>query len=75
VSKLHKRIRRRLFGAKVEFRIYEDGSSRVRVDHPSNDPGLEIEITGRILREAIPTFRALGLDPMRIGPLTWRDDP
>ena len=61
-----RRIRRKMLGAKVEVRLYEDGSMRLRVDHPSNDPGLEIAIAGSLIS-------TLGARPS--GPMTWKDDP
>jgi hypothetical protein len=74
--KLAKRIRRRLYGAKFEFRIYEDGSVRCRVDHPSNDPGTEMALLGIVVAGLGKTFDALGIGPLRpTGPMTWKDDP
>lgn len=75
-SKLYKRIRRHLLGAKVEFRMYEDGAIRIRVDHPSNDPGFEIALGGLILQQLAKNWNAAGLGPLRLaGPIHWNDDP
>jgi len=75
--KLYKRVRRKLpnNNGKAEFRIYEDGSVRVRVDHPSNDPGIEIMLAGMILHDFRIAGEALGIVLKPSGPLVWKDDP
>lgn len=40
--KLVKRVQRKAMGGTVYARVYDDGSVRIRTDHPSNDPAVEI---------------------------------
>ena len=74
--KLVRRWRRRVDAARIELRLYSDGRMRLRVDDPSNDPGTEIELAGRIIRNIRVVCEAAGWGtPVLAGPLIWRDDP
>ena len=66
-----KRVRRKILGAAVEIRVRKDGTIRLKVDHPSNDPGTETMIAGLVMY-AIQAISDLDWKP---GSLFWRDDP
>ena len=72
---LYRRVRRKFMGGRMEVRIYTDGSMRVHVDHPSNDPEIEMAMAGRIYGWARQKFAEEGLPPPVIGPVRWNDDP
>ena len=72
--KLVKRIRRRMWGGKWECRIYDNNTVRIKVDHPSNDPEVEMAMAGASIRLARETFASYGLG-IKVGPVQWRDDP
>jgi hypothetical protein len=57
-----------LDGADVTATIYADGSVRLFVDHPSNDP----EVEGRIAWTLIDLLRER--KPYHLKSVTWRDD-
>jgi hypothetical protein len=73
--RLVKRMQRKAMGGTVYARVYHDGSVRVRTDHPSNDPAIEIAMAAVMFRALQTTFQASGLDLRIAGPLHWRDDP
>lgn len=68
---LVKRIRRKAMGGTFDVRLYSDNTMRVRCDHPSNDPEIEMAMAGRVLRLAREHFGT----GVRMGPVAWRDDP
>lgn len=72
--KLVKRIRRRMWGGLATIRVYDDGSARMRFDHPSDDPEIEMAMAGHAIRLAREIFQREGL-PLNLGPMTWRSDP
>lgn len=74
-KKLHKRIRRKRFGANVDVRIYEDGTLRIRVDHPSDDPGVEIGIVRQILEAMNRAGKDSGMKYETDGTFIWKSDP
>lgn len=74
-KKLYRRIRRKLCGGTMDMRIYTDGTMRARLDHPSNDPEIEMAMAGRLLRECRAYFEAQGLPEPVMEPIAWRDDP
>ncbi len=57
-----------LDGADVTATVYDDGSVRLCVDHPSNDP----EIEGRIAQILFGMLRER--KPYHLKSVTWRDD-
>lgn len=66
-----RRIRRKMWGGRFDMRIYNDGHMRVRFDHPSNDPEVELAMAGaaiRLIHEKVG-------DLVAVGPIVWRDDP
>jgi hypothetical protein len=76
MRKLVKRMQRKALGGMVYARLYDDGTVRVRVDHPSDDPAVEIAMTASVIRALQETYRNHGLPaPKLAGPLTWRSDP
>ena len=72
--RLIKRQQRSFWGGKVFIRYYSDGSIRVRCDHPSDDPGVEIAMAGATISILRNAMAGVGLDPT-IGPLRWKSDP
>ena len=75
--RLLKRSRRRLWGGVVDIRVLQgDGGLivRVRSDHPSNDPEVEMAMAGRVVSRFRSVFKDAGLEVV-IGPMQWRDDP
>jgi hypothetical protein len=48
---------------------------RCRLDHPSNDPEIEMAMAGRLLRVAREVFAKNGLGEVIMHPVAWRDDP
>ena len=71
---LAKRYRRKLWGGRVDARIYTDGSVRFRVDHPSNDPAIELAMGGAVLSMARDIYAKLEI-PFEVGAIRWNDDP
>ena len=61
-------------GGLVEIRVYSDGTARVRVDHPSNDPAVEFAMLGIVFSLQRQAYAAAGI-PFRPGPMRWHDDP
>ena len=73
--KLVRRVRRRcVWGGRYDLRVYDDGTARIRVDHPSNDPEVELAIAGATMKVARQVFADAGMR-VDFGPITWRDDP
>ena len=71
-----RRIRRKMWGGRYDLRCYDDGSFRIRTDHPSNDPTVEIAMSVEIMALIREKFADAGLPlPVPSGPLRWRDDP
>lgn len=74
-KRLVKRVRRRVMGGRMDMRVYSDGSVRARMDHPSNDPEIEMAMAGRFYRVAREAFASVGLGEPILGPISWRNDP
>ena len=73
--KLIKRFQRKALGGMVFGRIYDNGTVRIRTDHPSNDPAIEIAMAAVIIGVVREKGREVGVDYRVSGPLHWRDDP
>lgn len=73
MRKLVRRVRRKMWGGRLEMRIYDDATCRIRVDHPSNDPAIEMAMIGEVASLARSRFKDLGYE-LTIGPAQWRDD-
>ena len=67
-------MQRKAMGGMVYARVYDDGTVRVRTDHPSNDPAVEIAMTAVVIGALQESYRAHGMTMRIAGPLTWRDD-
>lgn len=72
--KFIRRFRRKVWGGLLTIRVYEDGTAKMRFDHPSNDPEIEMWAAGRLLKLVPQWFADTGLQ-VSIGPVTWKDDP
>ena len=73
-KKLVKRIRRKAWGGRLEMRVYDDNSCRVRFDHPSNDPAIEMAAVGAVAGMAHKVFASYGIE-VTTGAMRWNDDP
>lgn len=71
---LLRRFRRQLWGGRTDVRMYADGSARVWVDHPSNDPAIELAMGGAVVSMLRRIYAEHGVEA-DIGPIHWRDDP
>jgi hypothetical protein len=74
VKVLVRRVRRKMWGGRTDLRFYADGSSRIWVDHPSNDPAIELAMGGAILSALRDAMAEAGM-PGKVGVIRWRDDP
>lgn len=74
-AKLIKRMRRKVMGGLVTVRVYDDGTAKIRCDHPSNDPEIELQMVGRFIKGVRRARAELGIGEPDIDIGRWRSDP
>jgi hypothetical protein len=66
---------RYLDGAEVKCEYGSDGRLRLIIDHPSNDPEIEIRIGMKAVAMLRDAFVRAGETPPEMMHMIWRNDP
>jgi hypothetical protein len=73
--RLVKRIQRKAMGGMVYGRVYSNGDVRIRTDHPSNDPAVEMAMAAYVIGLVRAFGKEKGVEFRVSGPMHWHDDP